>query len=93
MSKFPKRIDELSNEPFYAILHPVSTHVPGDERSKTNPGHGYPEHIVQTWNIEVFDNKESWHDAIIRLEKANHKYKAIQAIPAKVSTETIVSIK
>ena len=93
MSKFPKRIDQIPSEPFYAILHPVSTNIPGDERSRNNPGHGYPEYTVQSWNVEAFDNKESWHDAIIHLEKNNQKYKAIQIIPAKVSTETIISIK
>jgi len=39
---------------FYAALIEDSYHVEGDERSKTNPGHGYPAHDVKYTRIEEF---------------------------------------
>jgi hypothetical protein len=40
----------------YAVLVESSYYVPGDERSKTNPGHGYPEHTVNYTEIIKFDD-------------------------------------
>jgi hypothetical protein len=28
----------------YAVIEETHTTIPGDERSRTHPGHGYPEH-------------------------------------------------
>jgi len=42
-------VDKLPQGEHWAILEDSSIHIPGDERSRTNPGHGYPastEHII-----------------------------------------------
>jgi len=36
------------------IYDTTSVYVPGDERSRTNPGHGYPEHT------DTYDTFEHW---------------------------------
>jgi hypothetical protein len=42
-----------------AALIYTSIHIPGDERSRTNPGHGYPAHDVEQISIQEFkDAKE-----------------------------------
>jgi hypothetical protein len=47
---------DVPEGPHYAVLiyDKKSVHIPGDERSRTNPGHGYPEHT------EEFDSFEHW---------------------------------
>lgn len=32
----------------------TDVYIPGDERSRTNPGHGYPEHTDQYQTTEIF---------------------------------------
>ena len=48
--------DEVPEGPHFAVLvyDKKSVYIPGDERSRTNPGHGYPEHT------EEFDSFEHW---------------------------------
>lgn len=49
----PKDVPDV---PHYVVLiySTTSIYVPGDERSRTNPGHGYPEHT------ETCDTFEHW---------------------------------
>jgi hypothetical protein len=51
-----KKPEDVPKEPHYAVLiyktEPV--HIPGDERSRTAPGHGYPAHT------ETYDSFEHW---------------------------------
>jgi len=92
--KFPTKVNHLPNEEFYAILYPDSITIPGDERSRTNPGHGYPEHTVNNWRMEVYPTKEEW-EAEIRKQserKYNQKFKAIRAVPAVITTEIKLNI-
>lgn len=85
-AKFPKSINDLPQEEFYAILTPTSVTIPADERSKTHPGHGYPEHSVNSWDIEVFNNKEDWQNEVIKLTNRKDNFKAVTMKPAKIST-------
>lgn len=94
--KFPKTKDEVPSEPRWAILKPNHTYVPGDERSRTNPGHGYPAHTVKAWDYIVYDDKQEWEAEVARLTRSKSGYErnfvAIRAIPAKISTEVRVTI-
>jgi hypothetical protein len=36
-------LSQIPVVPHFAILRTTSVTIPGDERSRTNPGHGYPE--------------------------------------------------
>lgn len=47
----------------YAAIVTDSIWVPGDERSRTHPGHGYPEHTVDNIVMHEFSTKselEAW---------------------------------
>lgn len=59
-------VDDISKMPageHWAILQNESIHVPGDERSRTAPGHGYPEHTEKSlsytayFTFEEFENE------------------------------------
>lgn len=42
----------------YALITVGSIFIPGDERSRTNPGHGYPDHTEETVDYEVCSGEE-----------------------------------
>lgn len=69
--RYPKEISDLPDDTAYAIFIPTSTHVEGDLRSKTNPGHGYPAHDVKSWDIRVFDDKKEFQQEVIDLSGLN----------------------
>lgn len=53
--------------PKYLLIDSVTVHIPGDERSRTNPGHGYPERTesypVLKWfdtDKELLDYLDTW---------------------------------
>jgi len=61
LSKFP-------DIPHWVILTTSSYDVPGDERSRTNPGHGYPAHTVTSINYNIYHSEEEWLKEIERRE-------------------------
>ena len=84
------------SEPVYAVVCTQITHVPGDERSRTNPGHGYPEHNVQHEVFKEFDSKEEWEKWIEDAENPQFgqkkQYRAFVCIPAEVETTVHINI-
>ena len=53
---------DFPSEPHLAIIEFGTIYIPGDERSRTNPGHGYPESTATTmsytwWKLE---DREHW---------------------------------
>jgi hypothetical protein len=54
----------------YLILEPKSVTIPGDERSRTNPGHGYPEHTVKSFDVHEFETE----DAVIEWMKKHERF-------------------
>lgn len=44
--------------PKYLLIDSTSVLIPGDERSRTNPGHGYPEHTVTYPVLKWFDTEK-----------------------------------
>lgn len=55
----------------FGVLETHTIHIPGDERSRTNPGHGYPAHDEHYQRLHEFANEAELsaflkqHDAII----------------------------
>jgi len=46
-----------SDDLIYLVVSEVSVYIPGDERSRTNPGHGYPERTEQYKEVREFKTK------------------------------------
>ena len=76
----------------YAIISKSSHTVPGDERSRTNPGHGYPEHSVETISLQEFDTEEQLIAAIERKGRWETNYRVIKFEEVKIETKIKVSI-
>lgn len=89
MDRYPKTIEHLPSEEFLAILRPVSVTIPGDERSRQAPGHGYPEHTLSHWEIEVFQSESEWKAAILQRD-GRERFKAVRIKPAVIKRTTQV---
>lgn len=56
---------DLSPGVHYLILIEKRTSVPGDERSRTHPGHGYPAHTVSSWSVMDFgEDRAAWEEEV-----------------------------
>jgi len=92
--KLKKPQDMTKEHQFLLIVFKTTKyHVEGDERSKTNPGHGYPEHIDEIDSTETyaFENKQELEAELLKLFEEDRKRKDLlvinvtSIIPIKVS--------
>ena len=77
----------------WAIITTTNTYIPGDERSRTNPGHGYPEHYVESINYESFTDYDKFLARVTQMSTRKETFKAILANPIEVKTTVTVSVK
>jgi hypothetical protein len=85
---------EKSN--FYAVLYQTTTHIPGDERSISNPGHGYPAHTVTNNEYRIFENIDEFKEWIKAEESkiySKRAYQAVQCTPIQVTSTVTVDIE
>ena len=91
--------DDVPKVKHYAILTFGSYTVPGDERSRTNPGHGYPEHIEHTASYVAYNHRAEWEAEIQRLTTRNmtsyskDDFVALLVDPASVTTQVNVKVQ
>jgi hypothetical protein len=72
----------------WAILRQESVFIPGDERSRTAPGHGYPERTEYYISYEAFTDFKLF-EGKLRLEMSRASYD-ITRVRAIHVTETFV---
>lgn len=75
----------------YAVIYTKSIYHEGDERSRTNPGHGYPAYTEQVETIQTFDNLDGLKEWISKKGKYE-KFKAIKYQELTISTEIVVNV-
>lgn len=76
----------------YAAIVTETRTIPGDERSRTNPGHGYPEHQVTTEKFVEFENQadcKTW----IKGYGDKVTYRLIEFQDVEVEKEIVVNFK
>lgn len=79
----------------YAIIEFGQIYIEGDDRSKKNPGHGYPGGYESTVKYIAYTDINEWTAEITRRQKDSFykdKFVAIKSTPAKITTEIQVSI-
>lgn len=93
--KYVHSSDDVPKVQHWAILKFGSVTIPGDERSRTCPGHGYPEHSETTIDYEAYLTEEKWKAEIQSLETSAYKksYVALKVNPATIKVEAKVSIE
>lgn len=87
----------MRQTPHYAALVFSSIHIPGDERSRTNPGHGYPAEdkgVVEYIAFHSREEMERWvQDAEQPARHCSHKdYQIIEAKPLTVKVTASVAV-
>ena len=89
---FASKPEDVPMGEHFAILCLRSIYIPGDERSRTNPGHGYPESTEHYWAYEVYQSREKWENAITQKTLSKEHFVPLQANRPTVEHKTIVSI-
>lgn len=79
----------------YAIITFGTYTVPGDERSRTNPGHGYPEHTEHTADYVAYEDRAEWEKEVSRLtlDTGFGRRDFVALIVEPVSVKTHVSVE
>ncbi|QXV74025.1 hypothetical protein [Rhizobium phage RHEph12] len=68
----------------FAVLEFVSVHIPGDERSRTNPGHGYPATNESYTKFHVFTSQASLEEWLAETRGNNYIVLAARRLGVKV---------
>lgn len=71
----------------------TSTYVPGDERSRTNPGHGYPAHTVENLEPVFFKTEEelvNWLQSPYRGTSEKENVFSVKKVEIKTEMKVIV---
>lgn len=84
-------LDKMPDVPCYGIVTIQSIYIPGDERSRTAPGHGYPAHSQNYSQLEIFSDKIEWENRIREL--STPKYGAPKSFRAFLIGPVNVDIK
>lgn len=85
--KWVSRKSDMPTGDHYAIMEFDSITIPGDERSRTNPGHGYPESTEHFVRYIAFTDKTEWEQEI--QNRTNAKYGRNDFVAAFVKQATI----
>jgi len=83
---------KIPTTPHFAIVTQDSVHIPGDERSRTHPGHGYPAETRYFSVYEAFTDRELWESRIRNLTRSQERFHAMEVKPAKVETKISVKV-
>jgi hypothetical protein len=97
MKKYCSSSDHIPKTPHWAIVAFSSYFVPGDERSKSCPGHGYPDGYATSATYIAYDNESEWkNDIAAKLHPSygspDRNFVAMKVTPANISTEVTVKV-
>ena len=85
--------EDLPPGEHFVILTFGTITIPGDERSRTHPGHGYPESTETTIGCEVFQTEEGWKAEIQRLSTERYPSKSwVPLIVRRPTLKTTVTV-
>lgn len=90
-------LENFPTEKSFAIATSEGVHIPGDERSRSAPGHGYPSHTDYYTKLQVFSDEAEWKEAIKKLMVpqfgSRKDFRAFIMEPVTVDAEITVNIK
>lgn len=83
---------DIPTGPHYAILRTESVHIPGDERSRANPGHRYPAETRTYVTYEAFTVREMWVSQVRDLAARGAVFRALSVTAALVRTDVSIEV-
>ncbi len=92
-TKYAHDKTEVPTGPHYAALVFKTISIPGDERSRTHPGHGYGPTTESAIDYIVFQSKEAMEAWVSKEEssKFSHtQYRLIRAEPLEIKTTVTI---
>jgi hypothetical protein len=82
------KLNDIPSDHHYAVISTSTSYVhhEGDERSRTNPGHGYPAYTetITSLNYEIFKTKSELEAWLVRHTNDLSKYKVLSVSPLDV---------
>lgn len=85
--KFVSSPNDLPPGEHFVILTFGTITIPGDERSRTHPGHGYPESTESTISCAVYESEGDWKAEI--QEFSTNKHQPTNWVPLIVRRPTL----
>ena len=76
----------------WALYEFVSVTIPGDQRSRDFPGHGYPESIEHYVRVLTFNTPEHLEEYILEYMK-DKKYRVAKVKPLQVEQKTTINFR
>lgn len=85
--------DHLTGDHKWGIVTFGTNYTPGDERSRTHPGHGYPESWVPgSLYFDAYTDEEEWKEDIAELTLSGERFRAFTMQHVSVSTTVNVEV-
>jgi hypothetical protein len=86
-------LQEIPITEHFVIIKFGSIHIPGDERSRSAPGHGYPEHTETTISYRTFETLSELQAWVQRLDDRElSSIRVLRAQPLEVQTQRVVKL-
>ena len=85
--------DHVPKGKHYAIVIFSSYTVPGDERSRQCPGHGYPEHSEDKAEYIAFTDRAEWEAEVQRMSLATYKDNFVALVVDRANVTTEIKVK
>ena len=96
MIKYCHSKSEVPTASHWAIIKFGQIVIPGDERSRSNPGHGYPEEIKNYVDYIAFTNVDEWSREVEHLSTlafGDKEFVAMKVTPAIIRTKLTIEIE
>lgn len=88
---FVGTVAQIPEGEHWAILEQHSMTIPGDERSRQAPGHGYPEHTETFIKYRAFTNEAEFLAEVQRKsERVIYPFRAIHVTGDRYVTRVVV---
>jgi hypothetical protein len=90
-------VKDLPEGEHFAIMEFDSIWIEGDERSRTNPGHGYPGYSENVVRYTIYHKREDWESEIHSRTVATNSYATkknwVALIAKRPSIKTTVTVE
>ena len=92
--KFCGHSSDVPKEDHFAILEFFTIHTPGDERSRTHPGHGYPASDDPASRYIAYTDRAEWEAEVSKNAQRQDasRYLALVVKVPRIELKTTISI-